>query len=208
MGFGKQTNQGQIVRTDSGSTGKKFFFGVVIVVLLIGTNAGLFMWQQRLVREAKQQAQTERQQKEDLEKKITALEAAQEESAAKAAEQTEVAAVSASQLESIVASKNYAELQSYLADSVLVILAASEGVGQRTPEQVPGDLAILNTATTPWNFALSSATLTEWRGGDYRQYFPEGVIAGQSTNNYVVAFQLNAEDKITTIFISTDAELL
>lgn len=209
MGF-RRTQHGQIVRTGSGGGKKKVMASAAIVILLIGTNAGLFLWQQRLVKEVRREAAEERSAKEALEEKVETLEsevsAAQTESAA--AEKANDTTANVSTIQSAFIHQDYAALQPHLAAQVMVILAASEGVGSRTPEQVPGDLAVLSSATAPWNFTVSEETLAEWRTGDYKQYFPEGAIVGRSANNYVIALQQNAAGKVTTIFISPDAALL
>lgn len=108
-----------------------------------------------------------------------------------------------------ISSKNTAALESYMADSVRVVLAASEGIGDRTPAQAVADLDYFNSATEPWDFDLPSATLADWRTGDYASYFPESLaVVGRSANGYVVVFKFNASEKITDIFMAVNDDIL
>ena len=95
-----------------------------------------------------------------------------------------------------------------MAASVNVILAASEAYGPQTPTQAIKDLDYLNSATDPWDFALSSTTLAKYQSGDYKQYFPTTALVGQSANDYVVSFQFDSSGKINGIFMTVSADLL
>lgn len=107
-----------------------------------------------------------------------------------------------------VESGNYAALQQNLAAKVTVTLAASEGLGDRTPAQVVTDMKTLDSCTDPWNFALPTATMEAYMDGDYEKYFPEDAHVGKSANDCVVSFTFNDEAKISGIFITKDADLL
>ncbi|MCK9641720.1 MAG: hypothetical protein M0R39_17595 [Prolixibacteraceae bacterium] len=104
--------------------------------------------------------------------------------------------------------KNTAALENYMASSVNVVLAASEGVGSRTPAQAVGDLNYLEPATSPWNFSLPATTIAAFRNGFYSRYFGDNTVAGQAANGYVVSFGVNASGKIDTIFMAVSADLL
>lgn len=107
-----------------------------------------------------------------------------------------------------IKSGNTAALQGYMAPSVLVILAASEGIGSQTPAQAVADLKYLDNATDPWNFNLDATTLTKYANGDYKTYFKTNTLVGKSANNYVVAFNFNDAGKINGIFMAVSADLL
>lgn len=107
-----------------------------------------------------------------------------------------------------ISSKNTAALEGYMAASVNVVYAASEKAGPRTPAQAVSDLDYLNAATSPWNFALSAATLITYKNGFYGQYFGTNTIVGKSANKYVVSFGVNSSNKIDTIFIGVSEDLL
>lgn len=103
---------------------------------------------------------------------------------------------------------NTAALEGYMAPSVNVVLAASEAAGPRTPAEAVSDLAYLNSATAPWDFALPVATLNAYAAGDYANYFGENTVVGKSANKYVVSFRINSSSKIDQIFMSVSSDLL
>ncbi len=149
----------------------------------------------------------------DLQDKITNLQKELKASSdKKSTDKRVVSEVSAEVKENVDAaleSENYAALESYMADSVRVVIAASEGVGDRTPAQALEDLKYLNSASSPWDFDLPAATIADWRTGDYASYFPETLsLVGRSSDGYVVVFKFNASEKITDIFMSVNDDLL
>lgn len=107
-----------------------------------------------------------------------------------------------------ITSGNTAALEQKMNTSVLVILAASEGMGQRTPAQAVSDLSYVTSVQQPWDFNPTNATLTKYQTGGYAQYFPNGAIIGTAADGKVVSFTVNADGKITTVFMSSSAELL
>lgn len=107
-----------------------------------------------------------------------------------------------------ISSGNTSALAGYMASSVRVIIAASGGVGDRTPAQAISDLAYLDDATDPWDFALSADTLNDYANGDYAQYFPRGAVVGKSADDRVVSFTFDANGDINGVFMAVDAELL
>jgi len=85
-----------------------------------------------------------------------------------------------------ISSKNTAALEGYMAPSVNVILAASEGIGPQTPAQAINDLAYLNSATSPWDFNLPASTIAKYSSGQYYgKYFGSNTIVGESANKYL-----------------------
>lgn len=107
-----------------------------------------------------------------------------------------------------VKSGNYAALEGLMTPKVTVIIAASEGVGERTPVQAISDIKYLNAGTDPWNFALPQATVDGYAAGDYAKYFPDGALVGKAANGYVVSFSFNSSGKISTIFMSVNEDVL
>jgi hypothetical protein len=108
-----------------------------------------------------------------------------------------------------ISSGNTAALEGYLADSVSVTLAASECCGDLSPTDTISTLNYVSSATGPWTFPVSDATLASYRAGFYSDSFPEGVFVGMSSDSdpYVVAFAIEG-NKITAILIAGDAVLL
>jgi hypothetical protein len=112
-------------------------------------------------------------------------------------------------IEAAVKSGNYAALEQLMHDKVTVIIAASEGLGERTPAQAVADLAYINNGTDPWDCDLPAATIDGYQAGDYKQYFPEGSLVCKSANGYVVSFSFDDSDgKIKTIFLTNSEDVL
>ena len=107
-----------------------------------------------------------------------------------------------------ISSRNTAALEGYMASSVNVVVAASEKGGFESPSQAVADLGYLNSATSPWNFSLSTATLGSWAAGSYAAYFSPTSYAGLAANKYVVSFDFNSCDKINQVFMSSSSDLL
>src|SRR3989304_1837308 len=77
-------------------------------------------------------------------------------------------------IEAAVKSGNYAALEQYMASKVTIIIAASEGLGERTVTQAIEDLKYINSGTDPWDCDLPADTIDKYQTGDYKQYFPDG----------------------------------
>ncbi len=109
-----------------------------------------------------------------------------------------------------ISSKNTASLEQLMANKVTVLIAASGGIGDRTPAQAVKDLDyVTSSGTSPWDFNLSADTINGYRAKFYGQYFPIGSITGKSANKYVISFLFNDEGKIIAIFMAnSEATLL
>jgi len=101
-----------------------------------------------------------------------------------------------------ITSGNTAALEGYAASSVKVVIAASSGIGDRTPAQMVGDVAYVSKGTDPWNFDLSSTVLSGYQAGSYKQYFPTTAFVGKSANGYVISFQFDSAGKINGVFMA------
>lgn len=195
----------------SGGRKKKWWMLLLVLLLIAGAAIAGYWWRGEDAKdEAKKAAAAAsvlQQQIDQLEKDLTAAKAEHKETS------TEASAKAPSQatldnIEAAVKSGNYAALQGYMASKVTVILAASEGLGERTPTQAIADVKYLDDGTDPWNFDLSAATMENYMDGDYKKYFPEGALVGKSANNYVVSFTFDHEAKISGIFMTSNAALL
>lgn len=107
-----------------------------------------------------------------------------------------------------VQSGNYAALDGYLADKVNYAIAASSAQGSLTKAQAIKQLEYLNSGTSPWNFDISTATLTKYKAGSYSTYLNDDVIFGTSGNKFFVSFRLDANNKIDQIFMASSTDLL
>jgi cell division protein FtsL len=175
----------------------------IIVLALAGASAGAgHYWQQQNIDRLEKDIASKNEEIELLRKQLSEAQEIDEE------EQEEPQPLNIERLQQIITEKSYDELREYLADEVLVILAASEGIGLRTPSQVVGDLSFLSSASSPWSFAIDDDTLAQWRAGNYGSYVPTSAYIGQSADGYVVAFQFDASGRVQTIFMTDDLELL
>lgn len=182
---------------------------ILLVILLVGAAPAAYFYRDNKAKSdlAKKQGEIT-----ELQKKIADQEAKKAAVVTISTDKKETSqAPSASDIENIkasITSSNTAALEGYMAATVRVILAASEGVGDRTPTQAIADLSYLDSATDPWNFDLPVATLTGYRDGTYASYFPETAVVGKSANNYVVSFTFNSGGKISGIFVTPSDDLL
>ncbi len=125
-----------------------------------------------------------------------------------------VVAPTAAVIESIkasITSGNTAALSGYMAPSVNVIIAATEGVGPSTPAIAVSTVStFITNSTTSWdyNFALPAATLNGYSSGGYKEYFPSTAVVGKASNGKVIAFSFDCNAKISTVFMAVGAELL
>lgn len=186
----------------------KPLIAILLAIILIAASGVIgYLWRDS---SAVKQSKEDAQEISDLQKKIQSLEAdvrrisAGGDSSDTSKPKTDVRALAVD----TVTTKNYESLQPYLADTVTVILAASEGVGPRTPEQAVVDMEYLSSGTLPWDFELDSSVLSGYRSGDYAAYFPVSALVGKATNGYVVSFSFNADGEISTIFMSVSDDIL
>lgn len=191
------------------SGGKAKMFIMALIFLVLGAAGGYYyadMQAQKELDQAKQEASDLATEKAKLAKDLA--------DAKKANEKTTVAVskeVTQEQLDNIidaVGSGNYAAVQSYFANPVKIIIAASEGLGNRTPVQAVTDLKYLDSAKDPWDFDLAKAVIDEYKKGDYKEYFPANALVGKSTDGRVVVFGFNDEAKINLVFMAADADSL
>lgn len=184
---------------------KKVLMMLLVIVLIAGAAYGGYWWGDK---EASKQSNQQSAKISELEQKVTKLE--KDLAEAKGMHEETSTAPSAEMLENIkaaITSGNTAALEGHLASTVHVILAASEGLGDRTPTQVISDLAYIDAATD-WDFDLPAATIDAYQAGDYKQYFPDTALVGKSANNYVISFTFNDAGKISGIFLTNSADLL
>ena len=107
-----------------------------------------------------------------------------------------------------VPAKNYAGLSDYMADTVKVVIAASEYQPSVTKAQAIVDMEYLNGGVSPWDFDPTDAELNSYKAGDYKTYLNSAGIFGVASNGYFVAFTLNGSNQISQIFMAVDVELI
>jgi uncharacterized FlaG/YvyC family protein len=107
-----------------------------------------------------------------------------------------------------IKSQNTAALEGYMKDTVTVVVAASEKGGSVTKAVAIKDLDYIKGATAPWDFNLSSETLESYANGGYKQYFTDNTIFGKSADGMVVAFGIDDNGDIDSIFMAVNENLL
>lgn len=104
--------------------------------------------------------------------------------------------------------KDYTTLGVHMTPSVNVVLAASEKGGEVPQATAITDLKYLDSATLPWNFSLSAATIASYEAHFYAPYFDDNTYAGKSANDLVVSFDFDSCSKINKVFISASEDIL
>jgi len=105
-----------------------------------------------------------------------------------------------------ISSGNTAAFEGYMASKVQVLLAMSDGIGERTPSQAISDIdSFLKNATAPWDINISSSTINPSQ--PYKKYFPDSAVVVRS-KALVISFSFDCDGKISTIFMANDFTLL
>lgn len=191
--------------------GRKLLLTVLILALLVA-GAGAYWWRDRQAKDDAKKKDADiaqlQHQVSDLTKQLADEKAKNNTSTdnSNGPSQEVIDNVKAS-----INSGNTAALEGYMASKVNVIIAASEGLGERSPTQAVADItSYISDATGPWDFALPAATLSGWASGDYAQYFPSGAVVGQSSgkDKMAISFVFNSSGKITTVFMAANTDLL
>jgi len=108
-------------------------------------------------------------------------------------------------IEAAVKSKNYAALSTYMTNPVSVRIEATECCQPMTPDDAASELKYLDNAKGTWNFN-NEEIITGLESS-----FPESygnAIIGVSSDNYLVGFQLSAQNFISKISMSVSYKLL
>jgi len=212
----EQTKETSKKSPEKNGSDKKFKIVSLLLALFIIATAALGGLSYVISSSAKKQQSTQQEEiakleqaKKDLEEQLK--KAKEDAKAAKSSASSACTDPTSADLENIKAAintGNTAALEGYMAETVTVIYAASEGVGPQTPAQAVADLEYLAVATTPWNFSLPEATISAWASGGYSSYISTDSIVGKSANNYVVAFSFDCDGNIDTIFMAANSALL
>jgi len=111
------------------------------------------------------------------------------------------------ELAEAVRSGDAAAIEDRLADPVEVVVAASECCGLVTPAEAIAQLAYIQDAPGPWDFALPETTVDGYReSAYYGEFFPEDVLVGRAADGTLVAFGIDG-DEVTTLFLGFEGLL-
>ncbi len=174
---------------------------LILLVLLVVSGAGVYIWKKQSDKDNSKPPSTS-QQSADTAKPAESTETP-------GAAQVKVpSAELVENIKAVFASGNSAALEGYMAPTVRVIVANSDGIGDRTPAQATADItSYMTNATVPWDFSLPASILSPWQSGDYSQYFPANAVVGKS-DELVISFTFNSDNKISGVFWTNHASSL
>lgn len=189
--------------------GRLIGFTLLLIIVASSSGLGVYSWQHALrvadQKEADEAQQALRDQVQQLQQQVDQLTV--QDTADDSEKNDQLTSENAKQ---IVENASWADLGQLISgDTVEIILAASEGLGNRTIDQMVDDLAILERAVGPWNFELPAEVLRVYREGGHSQYFPSNnIVIGRSSDGQVVSFILDKNNMVKTIFIAPSDEIL
>lgn len=114
--------------------------------------------------------------------------------------------VSRENVAAAISSKNYVALESLLTDPVSVRMEATECCGFLSPSQALIHLEYLDYAQGTWDFSEDNEIVAGLEAS-YPEHYANAII-GVSTDNYIVAFQLDDNNKISKISMAKDYKIL
>lgn len=198
----------------------RFVLFLLVLVLIVGTSGAMYLWRDSKAKDQEKKLQATisalEQAKAVLETQLAnekSKVAVTPEEVAEKPVCTPVAPV-ASAIENIkasITSGNTAVLEGYMAPSVNVVLAASEGQDPKTPTQAVlavTDFISSDMASWDYNFSLPASVLSSYGAGSYKSYFPGSAVVGKASNKKVIAFSFDCNAKISTVFLATSEDLL
>lgn len=110
-------------------------------------------------------------------------------------------------IKAAISTGNTEPLQGYMAQTVSVILAASEGMGDRTSVQATLDVTDFIDGAGTWDFNLSASVLSSYGKSFYGQYFLNNSIVGKSSSGKIISISFNESAKINQIFLATTEDI-
>lgn len=199
----QQTEIKPVVRI---SKSKNLVWPVIVLVLAI-IGAGAYLWRDN---QASKKENESSKTISSLNEKIANLEKqiADSKNSSSSLACTQPTASAKENIIASITSKNTAALEGYMADSVKVVIAASEASFERTPAKAIEDIKYVINAAAPWNFALNAATLDTYKAGFYKDYFKDNSIVGVAADKKVVVFNFNCTGKINGVFMASSSDLL
>ncbi len=218
---GPETSSGNFGRADKSSKRhvmRKILLVLLGLILLGGTATGAYWWRDKEAKDYAVQKTTElqilRTKVSDLEKQLKDAKAkipgTIEEVVVTSCTAKQPVAASIENIKASITSGNTAALEGYMAASVNVIFAASDGLGPRTATQAVGDITsfIDDTTVATWSFSIPASELSSYGTGDYEQYFPATAVVGKSSDGKIISFSFDCNGKISTVLMSQSGDIL
>lgn len=183
---------------------------VLSLILALGGGGAAYWWRDKEAKDAGKTKETEitslKNKVADLEKQLGAGKKDNEN-----ASETMDGKPSQSMIDNVkavFATGNTQPMETYTANPVKVILAASECCGDKSPSEATQEVtAFIEKAGAPWNFSVDAATLAKYRAGSYKEYFPNNAVIGKS-GDLVISFSFDNNGKIKTVFMANGESVL
>lgn len=202
------------------NVGTVLTFVVLIVTLVVGV--GAYYYRDQQARDAQKKASVQMQnlqtQVNTLKKQLSAQPSMADTTPSSGdSQKTNVAcdpsrpnSASLDNIKASITSGNTAALQGYMAPSVTVIYAASDGLGPRSAEQAVGDVTsfVGNIMQVSWSFDIPASVLSSYGQGSYKQYFQGTALVAKSSTARVLVFNFDCTGKINGAFmVMNESEL-
>ena len=203
------------VKSSGGSRKKTILMVLLVLVLLAAAAGAAYYWRDMSAKEKEKQQASDlsslRQKNTKLEKELADEKAKNSGTSETACTSKSPSAAAIGNIEASITSGNTAALEGYMASNVNVIIAASEGLGMKTPtEAVSGISTFITNDPSSWDydFGLSASLVGSYGKGFYGQYFPDNAVAAKASNQKVISFSFDCNGKISTVFLAANADLL
>lgn len=192
------------------SISKNVFIILVCLILMGGSAFGAYYWRDSVAIDVESKKQEEIAL---LESRIMELTQKTENSNSEETELCENIQPSASTVENIVASVNTANtqpLEGYMAETVNVVLAASEAYGEQTISQAVSIITdfIGDPTSKTWDFNLPVSTLNSYMANYYGDYFVTIDTIGKSSDGKIISFSFDCNGDINQVFLANSEEIV
>lgn len=174
---------------------------LLILILIAAAGFGSYWWRGNLAEN--REAELE----DNINNLETEVERLENEDASDS-EESEKEESLANVIETAFSEEDYSQLEPHMSESVSVVRAGTDGQGPKSPSEAVENIEEYLADTNEWEFDLPQSELVDYRNGPYAQYFPAGVHAGNSEEDYVVAFSFNDSGAIAGVFMAVNEDLL
>lgn len=198
--------------------GRRLFAALLAVLLLGAAAAGGYWYRDNQAKEAEKQANAQVKTLEtaigSLKQQVRSLSGTGDDADDSSGSSTKCTPVRPSDtavenIEASITSGNTAALEGYMASTVTVVYAASDGLGERTPAQAVSDItSFIGNSLVSWAFTIPASTLSSYGQGSYSKYFPGTAVVGKSSQEKVLSFNFDCSGKISTVFLAAQESLL